>query len=95
MSESNSELAREVTLFRFSVLAELLHLPPGSPERAAALRPRPAATTRSPAAAASACCFAHSLAVSGHTEPEGGSCQKEMIRARQASASMPEVPPRQ
>ena len=38
MSESNSELAREVTLFRFSVLAELLHLPPGSPERAAALQ---------------------------------------------------------
>ena len=38
MSESNSDLAREVALFRFSVIAELLHLSPGSPERAAAFR---------------------------------------------------------
>ena len=38
MKEPDSQLARDVALFRYGVIAELLRLPPGSPERAAALR---------------------------------------------------------
>ena len=38
MKEPDSQLARDVALFRYGVIAELLRLPPGSPERAEALR---------------------------------------------------------
>ena len=38
MKEHDPDFARDVALFRYGVIAELLRLPPGSPERAEALR---------------------------------------------------------
>lgn len=38
MKEPDADFARNVALFRYGAIAELLRLPPGSPERAAALR---------------------------------------------------------
>lgn len=38
MNEHDADYARAVALFRYGVIAELLRLPPGSPERAEALR---------------------------------------------------------